>query len=550
MDCSFRHSVSGFLRNSQNLPDQPALILGPQTYTYAQLRQLAGSWANLLLDVGGKGGRKLERVGIFAARCEESYVGVLAALLAGATFVPLNPKLPDHRTRDMIERADLDALIVGASAATRLTAIAADGSLLPTVLAPRVDAALLLGALPQGQRVLGKADVDARGARGGSVCVDAIGPADIAYLLFTSGSTGTPKGVPITHGNLRAFLDFNLERYGLGPDDRLTQTFEQTFDLSVFDLFMAWESGACVCAIDPIELLAPAEFLKRNKVSVWFSVPSVARLLQTRKSLRKGCFPTLRWSLFCGESLPRDVAEAWAAAAPASTIENLYGPTELTIACSVYRWNPQTSPDECLLDSVPIGEVYRGLSHMVVNEALEELTEGETGELCVGGPQTSPGYWRAPELTEARFFEWETTDGSRRFYRTGDLVRRIDDRYVFVGRSDQQVKIGGHRVELGEVESVLRRLGWAEAVALPWPDAAQAVSIIGIVTKSSAKAQAKPVLRLVKGVAEDARKHLAGYMVPRQIFSINAMPLNVNGKIDRKALASMVATRLASAVKD
>src|SRR5205085_6319520 len=123
-------------------------------------------------------------------------------------------------------------------------------------------------------------------------------PDDTAYLLFTSGSTGLPKGVPITHGNVRAFLKVNLERYALTPQDRLTQTFDQTFDLSIFDLFMAWESGACVCSMQPIELLSPFRFLEEHGVTLWFSVPSVAALLMKRSALIPNSMPTLRWSLF------------------------------------------------------------------------------------------------------------------------------------------------------------------------------------------------------------------------------------------------------------
>lgn len=166
--------------------------------------------------------------------------------------------------------------------------------------------------------------------------------------------------MPVTHGNVRAFLDAAQQRYQLTSQDRLSQTFDQTFDLSVFDLFMAWEHGARVCAMDSLELLAPFNYLERNGITVWFSVPSVAAVLNKRDALTPGRMPTLRWSLFCGEALPRQLAEAWQAAAPNSTVENLYGPTELTIACSVHRWDPATSPQLCVHDNVPIGEVFPG----------------------------------------------------------------------------------------------------------------------------------------------------------------------------------------------
>ena len=201
-------------------------------------------------------------------------------------------------------------------------------------------------------------------------------PEDLAYLLFTSGSSGRPKGVPVTHRNIRSFLDTNLARYRFTPQDRLSQTFDQTFDLSMFDLFMAWESGASVCVVQPIELLAPARAVERLGISVWFSVPSVANRLLDQAALLPGSLPGLRWSLFCGEALPRATAEAWQAAAPGSVLENLYGPTELTVACAVYRWDDGHSPAQCVNGVVPIGRIYPGLAFRVLDGARRDVAPG------------------------------------------------------------------------------------------------------------------------------------------------------------------------------
>jgi amino acid adenylation domain-containing protein len=362
-----------------------------------------------------------------------------------------------------------------------------------------------------------------------------VGSDDLAYLLFTSGSTGTPKGVPITHGNVRAFLDFNLAHYAFTSEDRLTQTFDQTFDLSVFDLFMAWGSGASVYVLNPFELLSPYNFLQKNQITVWFSVPSAAALLMRRGSLVPGSMPTLRWSLFCGEALFRGVAEAWQAAAPNSTVENLYGPTELTIACAQYRWDVDNSPAECFRDLVPIGDIYPHLQHIVVNDQLADVAQGEIGELCVAGDQVSPGYWRAPNLTADRFFQRKVAHHkSLRFYRTGDLIVRHGNWYSYVGRIDQQVKIAGFRIELGEIEAVLRRGGCIDAVALPWPDDQHSSWIVAAV---SGKVDASRL-------ASYARSYLPDYMVPHYVFLVEDMPLNSNGKINRTAIRSWIGKRI------
>jgi non-ribosomal peptide synthetase component F len=177
----------------------------------------------------------------------------------------------------------------------------------------------------------------------------------IAYLLFTSGSTGVPKGVKVSHANVVHFVRSAVSRYGITETDRFSQNFDLTFDVSAFDMFVAWERGACVCCPSQKTLLNPASFIRSAGLTIWFSVPSLASMMTRLGALKPEVFPSLRWSLFCGEPLPQEIAMGWAAAAPNSTVENLYGPTEATIACSAYRWDPERSPLACDRGIVPIG---------------------------------------------------------------------------------------------------------------------------------------------------------------------------------------------------
>jgi amino acid adenylation domain-containing protein len=360
-------------------------------------------------------------------------------------------------------------------------------------------------------------------------------PDDVAYLLFTSGSTGRPKGVPVTHGNVLHFLDAAQARYGITSEDRLTQTFDQTFDLSVFDLFMAWSNGATLCAFSPVDLLAPIGFVNKLGITVWFSVPSVAAQMRKRKTLNPGSMPTLRWSLFCGEALPRESAKAWQLAAPNSIVENLYGPTELTIACFVHRWDSLSSPGMCVNELVPIGRPLPGLVALVFGDDGRPAPLGTAGELCVSGPQTTPGYWRDVDKTTEKYQHLDVAvNDSRRFYRTGDRVMKTEnEEYVFFGRIDNQVKILGHRVELGEVEAALQRYpGVIEVAALPWPFIeGAAIGLVAFVTGT----QIDP-----EGMKGAASQVLPAYSVPHTIHVRSSMPLNANGKIDRKALVALL----------
>jgi non-ribosomal peptide synthetase component F len=322
-----------------------------------------------------------------------------------------------------------------------------------------------------------------------------------------------------------------VERYGITEGDRLSQMFDMTFDLSAFDMFVAWERGACVCCPSPKTLINPGRFIQDSRLTVWFSVPSVGVLMKRLGALKPGRYPSLRWSLFCGEALPQEIAAAWSAAAPNSIVENLYGPTELTIACTFYRWDSRRSPFECRLGVVPIGRPLPQMEAIVVDETLKEVRPGEDGELLMTGPQLSLGYWQDAPRTSAAFVH--LTERPETYYRTGDRVRAPigEEPLVYLGRLDHQIKIHGHRVELGEVEAALKDEGGVDvAVALGWPitrsGADGLVAFIGDRTVD------------VAAVREKLAKRLPPYAVPRQIYALAEFPLNPNGKIDRSALAN------------
>jgi len=527
--CDTRSLRTDFLSHADRHPDDVAVEVGGASIRYGELSRTARAWAACM--VAAKGGR-LDRVGVFAYRSPTAYTGVLAALCGGATFVPLNPTFPVARTRQMLRRAALDAVIVDKTAAPQvaeaLEGVADRPRLVIGETSTAIPAHLLEGALlPEDlARTQPLADLP-----------PAV-PEDLAYLLFTSGTTGEPKGVGVTHGNALHFMDVMSRRYALTREDRLSQTFDQTFDLSVFDMFMAWHAGATLCVPGKIDMLAPARFVARHALTVWFSVPSVVALMRRKNLLKPASMPTLRWSLFCGEPLPRTSADAWQAAAPNSIVENLFGPTELTIACTVQRWTPESAVDGLVHDLVPIGRPLDGLGAMLVDEALQPVAQGEAGELCVCGPQTVPGYWQDPVKTAERFVQLPISPfEQRRFYRTGDRVVALrDGSYAYVGRTDHQIKVLGFRVELGEIEAALALgRGVLQSACVGWPlEDSRATGIVAFITGPGADTAA---------LLADAQARLPVYMVPKEIVLLEEFPLNANGKIDRNALVAMLRAR-------
>lgn len=525
---------SGFLRSSERFPDHVALEVAGTQLTYSELRARAESIASTLDRYDG-GRDSLPNspasplTAVFGHRSAATFAGILGILFRGHGYVPLNPTFPPERNRDMLLRSGCRAVVVDGQGERQLVEVL-EGVDVPLLLVfpEREDVSALASALPRHQ-VLGALDLES----GSGWHPGPVEPGDIAYLLFTSGSTGIPKGVMVAHRNVRAFLDSMVSRYGITPEDRFSQTFELTFDLSVFDLFLAWECGARVCVPSHAQKMLPAKYIQDSGLTVWFSVPSTAVLMGRLRLLKPGAFPELRWSLFCGEALPVDTLEAFVRAAPRSTAENLYGPTELTIACTLYRWDPERSPSESELGVVPIGEPFPGMEVLVVDEQLHEVPPGATGELLMTGPQLSLGYWKDPEKTAAAFVRPPGRD--RTYYRTGDRVRRSRGAspMVYIGRVDNQVKIQGYRVELGEIEAVVREeMGAEVAIAVGWPRNPSGADSIVVFVLETVSAPVDSFKRV--------RSRLPAYMTPREIRHIAEFPLNSNGKVDRKALLAQL----------
>ena len=520
---SHRLLWTGFLRSCEQFPKRGAIDIAGCEVTYQQLAYRAKRLAATLQARAVPDAVPLTAV--FAYRSETAYAAVLGALMAGHGYVPLNRTFPTDRTRLMLERSMCRSVIVDAGSEPQLEALLCSIAIPLVIICPdRADVTELAAKFPA-HRIIGANELaDAERWHPVDVSVDSI-----AYLLFTSGSTGQPKGVMVSHANMLHYLDCATKRYGFTSNDRVSQTFDLTFDLSAHDMFVAWESGACLCCLTQKQLINPCAFVNDARLTVWFSVPSTAAFMRRFGVLKPGMYPGLRLSLFCGEALPVEIVRHWALAAPNSVIENLYGPTELTIACTAYRWDNTKSPDECAQGIVPIGQPFDGMRALIVDEQLREVKHGTEGELLMTGPQLSLGYWQDEEKTRQAFVPVAGNNGT--YYRTGDRVRRpaVNKPLVYLGRVDNQIKVRGYRVELGEVEAVVRQLsGLDGVVALGWPTTESGPDGIEVFLETDSF-DTKALVSQLKG-------KLPVYMLPRNVLALRRFPLNANGKYDRKAL--------------
>ncbi len=500
-----------------------ALIVAGESCRYRELREAALSRGSLIARICK--GSDTPWIGVFGSRSRGLYESILAVLSAGKGYVPLHPDFPHQRTAAMMAQSGMEVVSICAEADRALEAV------LPLLdrsysFLCEEDSSLIQRL----SREYRQHDwIDIRSVTPPPLARPiAVRPADPAYLLFTSGSTGVPKGVEVTHANVTAYLRTITELYQVGPADRHSQTFDSTFDLSVHDLFVSWTTGATLAVVPRQVVMAPARWIQQTAPTIWFSVPSVAMFLSRMKLLKADAFPSLRLSLFCGEALSANIAQQWQLAAPHSIVDNLYGPTEATIAICRYRWSESSSPAECRRGLVPIGQPFPG-QKISVRDSNGRVVVGEPGELWLAGSQVTPGYWQDFAQTAERYVENESAEC---WYRTGDLVEQGTDGCLhFIGRVDSQVQIRGHRVELSEVESVLRAAaGTDSVVALAWPcHHGRADGIVAIVAGDEASVATDAILAA-------CRRKLPEYMVPRSVRFVPRFPLNSNGKIDRRAL--------------
>ncbi|MEM9446185.1 MAG: amino acid adenylation domain-containing protein [Verrucomicrobiota bacterium] len=490
--------LDGFAQQVARQAEKIAFII-PETehgqeilFDYKTLARQSDSLADYLRHV-----RKLkrgDRVGIYLERSYYLPITLLAVWKCGAAYVPLDKEFPEQRLRFMAEDAELSLILHEL-----------DDHQAKEIFSEVLEKDKFLA--------LSEEQFESHVSNNG---VDFhIQPCDLAYLIYTSGSTGQPKGVTITHENLLNFMEAMSDAPGLRKDEVLLAVTTISFDISLLELFLPLATGATF-------VLAPAgaarngellsHLIEKYQVDVMQATPTTWQILletskQTLSNLRVLCG---------GEALSYDLAKRLLKSA--QELWNLYGPTETTVWSGALRLTPKLLQNE----TVPIGNPILNTSLRVLSSEGNVVPIGVVGELWIGGKGVSPGYWKRTELTTEKF-----QDG---WYTTGDLVRwREDGLLEFGGRMDGQIKLRGFRIEVGDIESALRRHSEiSEAAVIVSEGDQKNKALVGFVSQKRGTDETD--------LKNFLRGNLPSYMIPHRIISLESLPLTPNRKVDRKAL--------------
>lgn len=514
-----------FTASARRSPGALAVVQpGQGAISYGDLDAISDRLRDRLVAAGVGPG---DRVGLFMRKSIDTVAALLAVLKTGAAYVPVDAGAPPARGAYILHNCSVKALVLDAQASARLqpelTALGAN----PWTLCVDGDA-----PGPAGAPLRAALDAaDLAGPAPAAATVTSAG-SDLAYILYTSGSTGRPKGVMLTHENALSFVDWCSEAFKPEPADRFSSHAPFHFDLSILDLHVCFKHGATLVLVgEDIGKDAPrlARLIAEEKISIWYSAPSILALLAQFGELASHDYSALRQVLFAGEVFAvkhlRTLTELW----PTQRYFNLYGPTETNVC--TYHEVPLPVPPE-RSTPYPIGAVCSHLSARVLDETGADVPRGSEGELCIAGPGVMQGYWALPEQTAAGF--WHRDDGTR-WYRTGDIVTEADDGcYTYRGRRDRMVKRRGYRVELGEIEAGLyRHAKIKEAAVVAFPDEEAGMVIVAFLSSHDAK---PPGLIEMKRFCSE---NMPLYMIPDKFSWQPELPKTSTDKIDYQRLKAM-----------
>ncbi|MFJ3102662.1 amino acid adenylation domain-containing protein [Streptomyces sp. NPDC086835] len=482
-------------------PDAVAVEFADRRWTYRDLDARIEAYAAGLTARGVRAG---DRVGILLPRSDEAVAVMLAVLRTGAAYVPLDAAHPEARRRHIADSSGMRLAVVDPETAA---------------------------ACPPGPQQVPAAELAQPGT---AAAVQGPEPSSALHILYTSGSTGTPKGVQLSHRALVTDVLAAIRHFGIGPGDTMLLKAPFTFDVSAHEMLVALVAGARLAVAPPDAERDPdllAETLERHGVTLLHAVPSQLRLLLEAENF--GAVRSLRTVVSTGESLPNELRTAFEAAHPAR-LHNAYGPTETSYS-TVFSWARGDDAFWTRRAEVPIGVPFDNIRCHVLDEHQRPLPPGAPGELWIGGGTVSDGYIGDPERTADRYRTLDLGGRTETVYRTGDLVRLLPGgTLTHLGRLDDQVKINGNRVELGEVRAALLCLdGVEDATVQAVRHAHGSLQIVAhVVAPATDPATIRQALKPL----------LPSHMLPAHLHHVPRIPLLPNGKTDRQALARLTTT--------
>lgn len=488
-------------------PERISAVCGADSLSYAELDSRSNRLAHELI---ARGAGPDTLVALMAQRGLDLLTMMIAVLKAGAAFQPLDITHPPLRLAELLSLGQAPLLLVAGQGQALAEQVLAASDHAPACLDARACALRGDASLPHVHHA----------------------PGNLAYVVFTSGSTGKPKGAMVEQRGMLNNIFGKLPAIGLAAHDRLAQTASPAFDISVWQFLAAPLVGATVhilpdaVAHDPERLL---HAIDEEQLTLLEVVPSMLRAMLD-SSAQHPHLGSLRWLMSIGEALPPILCARWLERYPSVPLMNLYGPAE---CADNIAFHPITVAPAADAVHMPVGRPTANNQLFVLDPAMRPLPVGVTGEICTAGVGVGRGYLNDPQRTAAAFVDHPFAPGSR-FYKTGDLGRyREDGAIEFLGRRDQQVKVQGHRVELGEIESRLLQhdaVAMAAVLALPAADGGRRLAAFWHARDG---AQAEP-----DTLGAWLGQTLPGYMVPQSLVRLDRLPLNGNGKLDRIALAA------------
>jgi amino acid adenylation domain-containing protein len=496
---------------ARRTPDQPAVSCGKRTWTYDELARQADMLARFLVLKGVKRG---EVVAVYGTRSFDLICSVMGVLSSGGVLLLIDRDLPVQRQQTMLRQAGVKILVQAGEREPEDRWLEQESDL------------TILSAGAANGRFFVQTSPDLK-----NVCLPELAPNDAAYIFFTSGTTGVPKGVLGCHKGLSHFLGWQRETFAVGPDDRVAQLTNLSFDPVLRDIFLPLSSGATLCLPDDAESLGPDEtlsWLENERISILHTVPTLAQSWLAHSggvSLK-----SMRWVFFAGEPLLDYLVRQWRTLLMESRgeIVNLYGPTETTLAKCFYRVPTEISPGV-----QPVGCPLPQTQALVLGESNQPCGIGELGEIVLRTPFRSLGYVNVSEEYRKRFIKNPFRDDERDLlYYTGDRGRYRPDGVLEIhGRSDDQVKIRGVRIELGEVTAVLSRHRWVnECIVTARKDDEGQTCLVAYVVAANPDDVKSSDLRVFLS------KQLPAAMIPSAFVFLARLPLTPNGKVDRQAL--------------